>query len=156
MLKGLRVNTSDVLTKLQSMMIVSFELRDEPQFPLHVEGVMQPEGSTQLTHTQMPLQRLGVLWKSKPFLSLLPQWDRFAQTVNELKKKKKQLAREECVSQPNPSPSRASISTMLLELTCTCCSGASRWRYIFRSVMQQGLSPNFPKNCTISSKGSPV
>lgn len=43
-----------------------------------------------------------------------------------------------------------------LRLTWTCWSGESRWRYIFRSVMQQGLSPNFPKNCTMSSKGSPV
>lgn len=44
----------------------------------------------------------------------------------------------------------------ILNATCTCCSGASRWRYSIRSVMQHGFSPNFPKNCTISSKGSPV
>lgn len=44
-----------VLTKLEPMTIVSFELRDKPKFAIHVESVMQPEGSTQLTHTQMPL-----------------------------------------------------------------------------------------------------
>lgn len=82
----MQVSKSDVLTKLESMPIVSFELRDEPQFPINVEGVMQPERSTQLTHTQMPLQRFSILWKSESLVSLLPERHRFTHTVNELKK----------------------------------------------------------------------
>lgn len=82
--RGLRVNKG-VLTKLEPVTIVSFELRDETQFSLHVERVMQAESSTQLTHTQMPLQRFGVLRESKSLISPLPQRNRLAQTVNELK-----------------------------------------------------------------------
>lgn len=44
----------------------------------------------------------------------------------------------------------------LVKFTCTCWSGASRSRNIFRSVMQHGLSPNFTKNWNMSSRGSPA
>lgn len=66
------------------MTIVSFELRDDTQLSVNVNRVMESECSTQLTHAQMPLERFGVLWKSESLLSLLPQRDRLAQTVNEL------------------------------------------------------------------------
>lgn len=83
---GLRMSTSDVLTKLEAVTIMSLELRDKQQFSVHVERVMQAERSTQLTHTQMPLQGFGVLWESKSLLSPLPQWNRFTQTINKLKR----------------------------------------------------------------------
>ncbi len=67
------------------MTIVSFELRDKPQFSVHIEGVMQPERSTQLTHTQMPLQRFGVLWKGESLVSRLAEGNRLTQMINELK-----------------------------------------------------------------------
>lgn len=38
-------------TKLQSMTIVSFQFWNKTQFSIHVERVMQPECSAQLTHT---------------------------------------------------------------------------------------------------------
>lgn len=66
------------------MAVVSSELRDEPQLSLGVESVMQPEGPAQLAHTQVPLQRSGVLRKREPLLPRLPQRHRFAQTVDEL------------------------------------------------------------------------
>lgn len=37
------------------MTIVSFELFDKTQFPIHVQGVMQPERPAQLTHAQVSL-----------------------------------------------------------------------------------------------------
>lgn len=67
------------------MAVVSSELRDETQFSLGVESVMQPEGPAQLAHTQVPLQRSCVLRKGEPLLPLLPQRHRFAQTVDELR-----------------------------------------------------------------------
>lgn len=66
------------------MAVVSSELRDETQFSLGVEGVVQPEGPAQLAHTQVSLQRSGVLGKGEALLPLLPQRHRFAQTVDEL------------------------------------------------------------------------
>lgn len=140
-----------VPTKLQSVPIVSFELRDEPQLSLHVERVMQPERSAQLTHAQMPLQRFGVVWKRESLVALLAQRNRFTQTVYKLKR-----GEEQSVSESNTSQEADQQTALRLGRTWTCWSAESRWRYIFRSVMQHGLSPNFPKNCTISSKGSPV
>lgn len=67
------------------MPIVSFELCDKMQFSIHVQRVMQPQRSTQLTYAQMPLKRFGIVWESKSLLPLLPKWNGFAQTINELK-----------------------------------------------------------------------
>lgn len=64
---------------------MSFELRDKTQLPLRAQRVMESERSAQLAHTQMPLQSSGVLGKSEALLPSLPQWNRFTQTVNELK-----------------------------------------------------------------------
>lgn len=66
------------------MAVVSSELRDETQLSLGVESVVQPEGPAQLAHTQVPLQRSGVLRKGEALLPLLPQRHRFAQAVDEL------------------------------------------------------------------------
>lgn len=94
-----------VRTKLQSVPIVSFELRDEPQLSLHVERVMQPERSAQLTHAQMPLQRFGVVWKRESLVALLAQRNRFTQTVYELKR-----GEEQSVSESNTSLHRRRIN----------------------------------------------
>lgn len=80
------------------MPIVSFELCDETQFSIHIQRVMQPQCSTQLTYAQMPLKRFGIVWESKSLLPLLPEWNGFAQAINELKG-----WGEEWVSQPNIS-----------------------------------------------------
>ena len=48
-------DTPVFLTELEPVTIVSFELRDEPQFSFRVETVMQAERAAQLTHTQMSL-----------------------------------------------------------------------------------------------------
>lgn len=66
------------------MTIVSLELSDQPQFSLHIQSVMQTERSAQLTHTQMSLQPLRVVWKRKSLISLLAQRNSLAQTINEL------------------------------------------------------------------------
>lgn len=68
------------------MPVVSFELRDKMQFPLRVQRMMESECSAQLAYTQVPLQSSGILRKSEALLPLLPQWNCFTQTVNELKK----------------------------------------------------------------------
>lgn len=78
---------------------MSFELRDEPQLSLHVERVMQPERSAQLTHAQMPLQRFGVVWKRESLVALLAQRNRFTQTVYELKRGEEQSVSESNTSQ---------------------------------------------------------
>lgn len=67
------------------MSVVSFQLHDKMQFSLRVQGVMESECSAQLAHTQMPLQSSGILGKSEALFPLLPQWNCFTQTVNELK-----------------------------------------------------------------------
>lgn len=67
------------------MPVVSFELGDETQFPLGAQGVVEPQRPAQLAHAQVPLQGPGVLGEGEALLLLLPQRNRFAQTVDELK-----------------------------------------------------------------------
>lgn len=73
------------LTKLQPVPVVSFELGDETQLPLGAQGVVEPQRPAQLAHAQVPLQGSGVLGEGEALLPLLPQWNRFTQTVDELK-----------------------------------------------------------------------
>lgn len=89
---------------------MSLELRDEQQFPVHVEGVLQAERPTQLTHAQMPLQGFGVLWEGESLVSPLPQWNRVTQTVDKLKRE-----RETCFT---VGPVRAALQRH-------CCSRVS-------------------------------
>lgn len=77
------------------MTIVRFELRDQTKLSIHVERVMQPERSAQLAHTQVPLQRFGVVRESESLLASLPERNRLTQTVNELKRR-----RQKRISQP--------------------------------------------------------
>lgn len=72
------------LTELQPVPIVSFELRDETQFPVPVQGVVQAERSTQLTHTQVPLEPFGVVREGEALVALLPERNGFAQAIDEL------------------------------------------------------------------------
>lgn len=58
---------------------------------------MQPERSAQLAHTQVPLQRFGVVRESESLLASLPERNRLTQTVNELKRR-----RQKRISQPEP------------------------------------------------------
>lgn len=73
------------LTELQAVPIVSFELCDEMLFSISVQGVVQSERPTQLTHTQVPLEPFGVVWEGEALLALLPEGNGFAQPINELR-----------------------------------------------------------------------
>lgn len=79
------------LTKLQAVPIVSFELCDETLFSIPVQGVVQAERSTQLTHTQVPLEPFGVVGEGKALLAQLPEGNGFAQSINELRRQGEKL-----------------------------------------------------------------
>lgn len=68
------------------MSIVSFELCDETLFSIPVQGVVQAERSTQLTHTQVPLEPFGVVREGETLLAELPEGNSFAQPINELRR----------------------------------------------------------------------
>lgn len=96
------------------MTVVSFELRDKTQLPLWAESVVEAERPAQLAHAQMPLQSSGVLWKSEALSPLLPQRNRFAQTVNELE-----------------SGGGASVSANVSPLQAPTRGGDVRRRYLY-------------------------
>lgn len=62
--RGLRINRSNVLTKLEPVTIVSLELRNKQQFSIHVESDAARGLDSADTHT-------GVVWKSKALLTPL-------------------------------------------------------------------------------------
>lgn len=68
------------------MPIVSFELSNETLFSLPVQGVVQAERPTQLTHTQVPLESFGVVREGEALLALLPEGNGFAQPINKLRR----------------------------------------------------------------------
>ena len=67
-------------------MVVGLEVSDDPQLPLRAEGVVEAQRAAQLTHAQVPLERLGVLGEHRAALLLrLPaERHRFPQPADEL------------------------------------------------------------------------
>lgn len=65
---------------------MSFELCYETFFPIPIHGMVQAERSTQLTHTQVPLEPFNVIREGETLLAQLPEGNSFTQPINELRR----------------------------------------------------------------------
>lgn len=67
------------------MVIVGFELSDEPQLPVYVECVVHTQCTGQLKHTLVPLQIPCFPRKRKSLLPSFSQWHELSEPVDKLK-----------------------------------------------------------------------
>lgn len=75
------------------MPVVSFELCDETLLSIPVQGVVQAERPTKLTHTHVSLEPFGVVREGEALVALLPERNGFAQPINELRRQEEKLVK---------------------------------------------------------------